>query len=209
MLDRNEIDLVAGRDVFGSDGSKIGTARQVYTDDETGEPAWATVRTGLFGLKESFLPLRDAELVGDRLTVPYTKEFVKDAPNIDEDGHLSPHQERDLYAFYGRLADDAGYHDGGRTGRGDYEGAPTGRGTYEAGRTGRQDSGTRHRDDLGQERRESGRARLRKYGGTERVTQTVPRERDQATAEQDPFGQAHRDVDVDVDVDAGITRGYN
>jgi hypothetical protein len=198
MLDRDEIDLVAGRDVFGSDGEKIGTARQVYTDDETGDPAWATVRTGLFGLKESFLPLSDAELAEDRLTVPYTKEFVKDAPNIDEDGHLSPHQERELYAFYGRVADDGtGYHDGGRTGRGDYEGTRTGRGTYEAGRTGRQDSGIRRSDDVGQERRRDGRVRLRKYGGTESVTQTVPRERDQATVERD------------ADVEAGITRGYN
>ena len=68
-----EIDQIAGRDVYGADGEKIGTARQVYTDDQTGEPAWATVRTGLLGLKESFVPLTDAEMSGDRLTVPYTK----------------------------------------------------------------------------------------------------------------------------------------
>ena len=47
------------------------------------------------------MPLTDAEMSGDRLTVPYTKDFVKDAPNIDEDGHLTPDQEQELYAYYG------------------------------------------------------------------------------------------------------------
>ena len=81
---------------------------------------------------------------GDRLTVPYTKDFVKDAPNIDEDGHLTPDQEQELYAYYGRTDDDndCGDYVAGRTGRGNYDAKQTGRGTYEAGRTGRGDLGT-------------------------------------------------------------------
>ena len=48
------------------------------------------------------MPLSDAELSADRVTVPYTKDFVKDAPNLDADGHLTPEEEQQLYAYYGR-----------------------------------------------------------------------------------------------------------
>ena len=70
MLDQNDIDTIVDRDVYGSDGSKIGAARQVYVDDETGRPEWVTVRTGLFGTNESFVPLADATVSGDRVVVP-------------------------------------------------------------------------------------------------------------------------------------------
>ena len=102
MLDRDQINALSGRDVYCTDGAKIGTANQVYADDQTGQAEWVTVRTGLFGLKESFIPLDDVTVAGDQLTVPYTKAFVKDAPNVDEDGHLSHDQERELYTYYSR-----------------------------------------------------------------------------------------------------------
>jgi hypothetical protein len=44
------------------------------------------VRAGLFGTKESFVPLAEARVSGDRISVQYDKAFVKDAPNIDEGG---------------------------------------------------------------------------------------------------------------------------
>ena len=112
MLDQNDIDTIVDRDVYGSDGTKIGAARQVYVDDETGAPEWVTVRTGLFGTSESFVPLADATVSGDRVVVPYDKSFVKDAPNLREDGHLTPEQERELYAYYGRSDSDRRSADG-------------------------------------------------------------------------------------------------
>ena len=57
------------------------------------QPEWITVRTGLFGTKESFVPIRDADLTDDGVRVPVSKERVKDAPKIDTDGHLSPQEE--------------------------------------------------------------------------------------------------------------------
>ena len=101
MLDQGQIDQVAGSDAYGSDGSKIGSVGQVYLDDQTGQPAWVTVNTGLFGTNESFIPLSEASFSGDRLTVPYDKNKVKGAPNVAADGHLSPDEERELYAYYG------------------------------------------------------------------------------------------------------------
>jgi sporulation protein YlmC with PRC-barrel domain len=102
VLEQNQINDLIGRDVYGSDGGKIGTAVQVYADDETGNPEWVTVRTGLFGTKVSFVPLADASVSGDEITVPYDKALVKSAPSIDENSDLSQDEERELYAYYGR-----------------------------------------------------------------------------------------------------------
>ncbi|HEX8632080.1 MAG TPA: PRC-barrel domain-containing protein, partial [Catenuloplanes sp.] len=97
MLNQNDISKLMGADVYDSDGSKIGTAGQVYLDDQTGSPEWVSVRTGLFGTKESFVPLSRATLSGDRIEVPFDKARVKDAPRIDADGDLSPAEEDELY----------------------------------------------------------------------------------------------------------------
>src|SRR6187397_3062293 len=43
--------------VVGTDGSEIGRVGQVYTDNDTGQPSWVTVKTGWFGTNESFVPL--------------------------------------------------------------------------------------------------------------------------------------------------------
>src|SRR3978361_2563588 len=91
----------SGADVIDADGNKIGTASEVFLDDQSGNPEWVTVKTGLFGTKETFVPIRDADLTGDGLRVPVSKDAVKDAPKIDTDGHLSPQEEQELYRYYG------------------------------------------------------------------------------------------------------------
>jgi uncharacterized protein (TIGR02271 family) len=73
----------------------------VFLDDESGNPEWVTVKTGMFGTKETFVPIRDADLTNDGLRVPVSKSAVKDAPKIDSDGHLSPQEEQELYRHYG------------------------------------------------------------------------------------------------------------
>jgi sporulation protein YlmC with PRC-barrel domain len=56
MIGTDTISRVIGQDVYDEAGEKIGSASEVYLDDETGQPEWVTVRTGLFGTKESFVP---------------------------------------------------------------------------------------------------------------------------------------------------------
>ena len=197
MLDQNDIDTIVDRDVYGSDGTKIGAARQVYVDDETGAPEWVTVRTGLFGTSESFVPLADATVSGDRVVVPYDKSFVKDAPNLREDGHLTPDQERELYAYYGRTDSDRRSAAVGRQDRhtpavgGDDAAGDTAVGRDTSGPT-TDDAMTVSEEQLrvGTERREAGRARLRKYVVTENVTQTVPVQREEVRIEREPIRAA-------------------
>ena len=82
----------------------------------------ATVQTGLFGTKESFVP--QADLTDDGLSVPYTKDQVKDAPTVDvEQGHLSQDEEAELYRHYGldysERRSDSGLPAQGGTGQGE------------------------------------------------------------------------------------------
>ena len=104
MLTREDIEglLNRGGDVIGSDGAKIGSIGQLYADDDTGEPTWVAVETGLFGASQSFVPVEGARILGDDLVVPYSKDYVKDAPRVESDGHLEPEEEDRLYAHYER-----------------------------------------------------------------------------------------------------------
>jgi len=90
-----------GGNVLGADGDKIGGIGQIYLDDSTGDPSWVTAKTGLFGTKESFVPLEGADVRGNDVVVRYDKAKVKDAPNVDPDGSLSPEEENRLYDYYG------------------------------------------------------------------------------------------------------------
>src|SRR5215218_2659160 len=99
MITERQIHHVIGSTAVGNDGGKLGKVGEVYLDDETGRPEWATVHTGLFGTKESFVPLAQADLSGDQVRFPYAK--AKDAPRVNTDGHLSPEEEEQLYRYYG------------------------------------------------------------------------------------------------------------
>ncbi|MEF3121936.1 PRC and DUF2382 domain-containing protein [Kocuria flava] len=95
-----DVNALLSATAYGSDGDKIGKVEQVFLDDNTEEVTFVTVNTGLFGTKESFVPVDGAQQDGDRLVLPYTKDVVKDAPGIDADQHLSPAEEEELYRYY-------------------------------------------------------------------------------------------------------------
>ncbi len=103
----------SGGNVVSSSGAKIGGIGQIYLDDSTGEPTWVTAKTGLFGTSESFVPLQNASVQGDDISVGYDKDKVKDAPRVDPDGSLSPEEEDQLYSYYGlgSTSGGAGYAD--------------------------------------------------------------------------------------------------
>jgi sporulation protein YlmC with PRC-barrel domain len=102
MTTLQDVQTWRGMKVVDPDGDKIGTIEDVFLDRHTGEPAWATVKTGLFGHKVTYVPIRDAQVAGDNeIRLPIQKEQVKDAPKIDPEGELTPDQERILYEHYG------------------------------------------------------------------------------------------------------------
>ena len=127
------INALMGAHVLGPDGDKIGTVGQVFEDQINGRPSWVSVRTGLFGLFESFVPLDDADWDGTDLHVPYDKALVKDAPQVDVDNDepLSATEEQELYAHY-QLA----YAEPTETGTGTSGTGTSGSGTSGTGTTG-------------------------------------------------------------------------
>jgi uncharacterized protein (TIGR02271 family) len=181
-----------GKDVVGPDGEKIGTLEDIYLDRQSGEPEWAAIKTGLFGMRVSFAPLEGASSGGDDLRVGYDKATVKDAPNVDADGELAEEEERRLYEYYGRS--DYGDWDRTTTSR-DVDDAAGTQGRDVSGPT-TDDAMTRSEEELrvGTQRRESGRARLRKYVVTEEATQTVPVTREEVRVEREPITDANVDA---------------
>ena len=173
----------SGGNVVGADGQKIGSIGQVYVDDSTGEPSFVTVKTGLFGTAESFVPLQDATVTGSDIRVAYNKNEVKDAPRIDPDERITPKEEQRLYAHYD-ISSPRGHTSGtertGPSDTGDY-------GTSSNDTT--DDAMTRSEERLkvGTRKEEAGRARLRKYVVTENVTQTVPVSREEVRVEREPI----------------------
>jgi uncharacterized protein (TIGR02271 family) len=201
MIGTDTIDRVIGQDVYDEAGEKIGSAGEIYLDDESGQPEWVTVKTGLFGTKESFVPIRDADLTNDGLRIPVSKAQVKDAPKIDTDGHLSPAEEAELYRYYGMTEGTNGMATDRTTGMATDQMAGTQTGmTDTAGTVGHDTSGpttddamtlSKERLNVGTRREEVGRARLRKYVVTENVTQTVPVEREEVRIEREPITDAN------------------
>ncbi|HET9873276.1 MAG TPA: PRC and DUF2382 domain-containing protein [Propionibacteriaceae bacterium] len=207
--------------VLTSAGDKVGGIGQIYVDDTTGDPTWVTVKTGLFGTSESFVPLQGADIDGDDVRVGYDKDTIKDAPRVDADGNISPEEEDRLYSYYGlggggvgdgfsdRDGDSSGYRDvstAGTAGVGVVDGTRSddydGDASVEGRRTVGHDTSGPTTDDamtrseerlnVGTQKRESGRARLRKYVVTENVTHTVPVSREEVRIEREPITDANR-----------------
>ncbi len=184
MITVNEINQLANADVYGTDGSKIGSAGQVYLDDQSGAPEWIAVRTGLFGTRQSFVPLNQASFNGGRVEVPFDKARVKGAPQIEADGDLTAAEEDELYRYYGLTSSD------GRLSEVDGTYATDG---YDTSGPTTDDAMTRSEERLsvGTQREQVGRARLRKYIVTEHQQVTVPVEREEVRLEREPITDAN------------------
>jgi sporulation protein YlmC with PRC-barrel domain len=102
VITHTQVRDLIGAELLDGSGDKVGKIGQIYLDDITGDPEWATVNTGLLGMNKSFVPLAQADRAGQAVRVPYEKSTITDAPDILlGDGHLDESQERELYAYYG------------------------------------------------------------------------------------------------------------
>ncbi|MET9493640.1 PRC and DUF2382 domain-containing protein [Streptomyces sp. NPDC006552] len=210
----NTPDALVGLTAYDRTGEKIGSVERVYLDDATGRADWVTVKTGLFGMKESFVPLAGASRgADDSLKVAYTKEAVKDAPRVDADQHLDQTEKQELYAHYGLSKPTAGPGTGetGRTGTrgaaaaGTAAGAGMGMGEEAHGRHAagagarepamRSGAGTgkdemirsEERLRVGTEEQEVGQAHLRKVVETENVSTSVPVSHEEVRVVREPI----------------------
>jgi uncharacterized protein (TIGR02271 family) len=213
-----------GHNLMDESGSKIGRIEEIYADEDTGEPEWLAVKTGWFGSHVSFVPIQGATERDGDICTRWSKDQVKDAPHIDEDGHLSQQEEATLYRHYGvNYSDrrsDSGLPEGGRGrgGTGQVRGTET-RAPGFADRNdvqGRTPSDSRLGNDLGHDtsgpetdtamtrseeqlrvgktQEEMGQVRLRKWVETEHVQRDVPVARERARVEREPITDQNRDA---------------
>src|SRR5690348_2484999 len=208
MTTLQDVQAWRGQKAVDANGDKVGTISDIYLDRASGEPEWAAVKTGLFGSNVSFVPIQDARTGDGDIRLGYTKDQIKDAPNIDADGQLSTEEEQRLHEHCGRgghewsgedrtrdlgLADEDVDLD--REGRFEREGTVG----HDTSGPSTDDAMTRSEEELrvGTEQRERGRARLRKYVVTEQVEKTVPVQREEVRIEREPITDANVDDALD------------
>ena len=190
-VDIDTVQTWRGREVVDEQDEKIGKVDEIYVDDQTDQPEWALLSTGLFGGKGTFVPITGAVEAGGQIRVPFAKRQIKDAPSFGGERELSQEEERRLYRHYGieysERASDSGLPAGG---------APQ----QPEGATGHDVSGpttdsamTRSEEEVtvDKTRREAGRVRLRKHVVTEDVNVTVPVQREEVRLEREPITDAN------------------
>ncbi len=185
-------DAYLGRNAVDQQGNKIGSVGQVYLDDETGQPDWITVNTGLFGTKEHFAPLAGSSFNDDDVVLPFDKNVVKDAPDVADASHLDVDEQKALYAYYDRYLG-AGDSQRGTIGETD-DGDRIRSEGHDTSGPNTDDAMTRSEERLrvGTEQVVAGRARLRKYVVTEQQSVQVPVSHEEVTLEREPITDANR-----------------
>lgn len=94
------LDQMSGAPVYDNQGDKIGEIEEIYYDQQTSVPEWIGIGTGFFGTKRVLVPVKGAGSYDDGLMVAYSKEQVKESPDIDED-EISQDREAALAGHYG------------------------------------------------------------------------------------------------------------
>ncbi len=190
-LTTTDLEQLRGKQVVGPDGDKIGKVDEFYLDEQTGQPEWMSVSTGMFGSNVSFVPLADAQADADGVRVRWDKDKVKEAPNVDPSQQLTQDEEAQLYRHYG-MDYGGSQPDAGLPDPNPVAGDAAGPGHDTSGPS--TDSAmTRSEEELkvGTVKQESGRVRLRKYVVTENVTTTVPVQREEVRLEREPITEAN------------------
>jgi PRC-barrel domain protein len=163
-----------GRTLLDRRHEKIGKIGDLYLDEETDRPAYAGVRTGLLGRRESIVPLDGIAEQDDELVADYDAELIRDAPAVDPDEVLDEAEQARLARHYHASipspeAEDAGGEDAER-GTGEGPGMIRSEEEVVTGTT---------------EMRPAERVKLRKVLVTDHVKKTVPVRREEIRLETD------------------------
>jgi hypothetical protein len=95
-----EAPLILGYEVYNvynPEGEKIGLVEETY-HGVTGLVEWMGVRGDGSAGRRVLLPLKTAQIHDGKVYIPYTKEEVMTAPEVEDSGHIPEEAERWLYA---------------------------------------------------------------------------------------------------------------
>jgi hypothetical protein len=92
-----------GQEAIDQHGGKIGKVTDILSDDQTGQPAWAIVNTGIRA--EHYVPLVDSyETEEGRIVLAFDKTTIKNSPKAGREHVLLRSAEDDLRRYYGLAA---------------------------------------------------------------------------------------------------------
>lgn len=199
-------------------GEKLGSVKEVFVDEQSGQPTFVEVNHGLFGMSSSLVPLRGHDFTGEELKLAFSKDRIENAPDFDSDKPLTPEAQADIFKHYDleNAQDVTTYRDerderAGVAGAGAAGAGVAGAGAHAKDETAATDrveadraAATDHnltnnegevirseeRLDVNKERVATGEARLRKYVVTDTETVEVPVEREEVRVERTPISEA-------------------
>jgi hypothetical protein len=81
-------------------GAGVGKLEDVWVDPRSGEPRWLLVRSGRFGSHHTLIPFDDATAGAGHIWIPFERDAVRHAPDIDPREPLSRELDATLRAHY-------------------------------------------------------------------------------------------------------------
>ena len=81
-------------------GVAIGRLEDVWIDPGTGEPRWLLVKEGRFGGRSTLVPFSDATAGEGSVWIPYERDVVREAPQIEPGVPLTQQVEATLRNHY-------------------------------------------------------------------------------------------------------------
>jgi sporulation protein YlmC with PRC-barrel domain len=104
-----------GMEVCDESGERVGRVSDIFLDSSAEHVRYVAVKTGRMGSSTGLVPIDDVSYTDDGegdpyLTVPYSKEALREAPSVGDKEDLTPDREREVYEHYRRV----GYWDTAR-----------------------------------------------------------------------------------------------
>ncbi len=92
-------------EVFDSTGERIGKVGEVYLRDDSRQPAWIVVRSGLLRANEAMVPLQGARMYERGIQVNVSKDRILHAPPLIPERRLSEEDSVEICEHYGLRAE--------------------------------------------------------------------------------------------------------
>ncbi len=93
---------LTGKDVYDLVGAQIGSVKQLYGGGGEGRPSWVAVKvsTGMIGREVVLVPIARLKEEDGQVRIPYTKQHLLDAPEVQSEDELSEEDVGQLSDYY-------------------------------------------------------------------------------------------------------------
>lgn len=97
---QRHIEALCSATAYDNEGHKLGAVKKVYLHDTTGEPEFAEVGHGRFGLGSSVVPLQGHRLDNGRLELAFPRDRIKGAPRMHPAARLTERQYQAILSHF-------------------------------------------------------------------------------------------------------------